>query len=266
MSDGQYGRKFEDVPWLRSLLGVLTRVESSPGPELHVALGAVPRAARVALLPGSFNPPTVAHLALARAARERGGVDACAFVLSTNTVNKERVTGAALVDRLAMLEGCLTPGREAVLLVNRGLYVEQARLIRQRLPWIREAVFLVGFDKIVQIFDPRYYVDRDAALHELFGLTSFLVAPRERAEEAELRALLDEDGNRAFAGGVEYLPLPRDLRDVSSSTVREMGRGSAEAASAVPPAVQEFMRYYGAYDASDRYQQRLNWLEGLLPA
>ena len=37
---------------------------------------------------------------------------------------------------------------------------------------------IYGYDKVVQIFDPRYYDDRDAALDRLFALSSLLVAPR----------------------------------------------------------------------------------------
>ena len=38
-----------------------------------------------------------------------------------------------------------------------------------------ELTLLVGYDKVVQILDPKYYDDRDAALHELFALARLLV-------------------------------------------------------------------------------------------
>ena len=45
------------------------------------------------------------------------------------------------------------------------------------MPALERLVFLVGFDKIVQIFDPRYYDDREDALRQLFSVASFAVAP-----------------------------------------------------------------------------------------
>ncbi|MDP8924504.1 MAG: hypothetical protein M3O34_16740, partial [Chloroflexota bacterium] len=191
----------------------------------------------VALLPGSFNPPTVAHLALARAGLERGA-DAALFSLATRTVDKEVVTGAGLEDRLLLLE--LLAARDprlGVLLVNRGLYVDQAAAVRAAFPGLREVVFLVGHDKIVQIFDPRYYDDRDAALERLFGLARFLVAPRAEAGPGELAALLDRPENRRFASAVRPLDIAPMLRDVASSAVRARvaGPDSTGAARVAPP-------------------------------
>ena len=67
---------------------------------------------------------------------------------------------------LAML--AKTRSNVGVVLCNRGLYVEQAEALRQRiLAPGQELVFVVGFDKIQQIVDPRYYADRDASLNRL---------------------------------------------------------------------------------------------------
>ena len=101
------------------------------------------------------------------------------FAVATRTIDKERAEGALLEDRLLVLKLEARARRDwAVALVNRGLYVDQAELFRGALPGLRDLTFLVGFDKIVQIFDPRYYDDREAALGRLFGLASFAVAPR----------------------------------------------------------------------------------------
>jgi nicotinamide-nucleotide adenylyltransferase len=177
------------------------------------------RAGRVGLLPGSFNPPTDAHLALAAAGRA-AGLDSVVYLLAKRTVDKERLTGLRLEERLALLGDLARPSGDAVAFVNRGLYVDQARAIRGALPEATELVFLVGHDKIVQIFDRRYYTDRDAALRELFALSSFLVAPRAEAGADQLRDLLAEPANRPFADRVRPLPLAERYRDVSSTRAR----------------------------------------------
>src|SRR5207302_675463 len=77
---------------------------------------------RLALLPGSFNPPTKAHVALANAVMATGRVDRVDYVLATRTVNKEKVEGASLPDRLLMLEALAhSASHRGIVLVNRGL-------------------------------------------------------------------------------------------------------------------------------------------------
>lgn len=195
---------------------------------------------RIGLLPGSFNPPTQAHLALARAGRE-AGLDAVVYVLSKRTIDKEQVTGIPLADRLELLRRLAEPRGDGVGFVNRGLYVEQAAALRRVLPGARDLVFLVGFDKIVQILDPRYYEDRDAALAELFERASFMVAPRGTADEDDLAELLERPPNRRFAERVRGLALSAEHREASSTRVR---RGESDD---VPELVAEYLASYRPY-------------------
>jgi nicotinamide-nucleotide adenylyltransferase len=186
-------------------------------------------AGRVGLLPGSFNPPTNAHVALAAAGRA-SGLDCVYYVLADRTVDKERVTGIPLADRLALLSEL----GEGVASVPRGLYVDMAEAMRDALP-DAELVFLVGHDKIVQVFDPRYYQDRDAALEELFSLASFLVAPRGDDDEDDLSELLARPENCRFTDRVAALPLDARYRDASSTRVRQGQSGD------VPPVVAAYL-------------------------
>jgi nicotinamide-nucleotide adenylyltransferase len=217
------------------------------------------------LLPGSFNPPTLAHLGLAQAAIERGAAEVGLLTLSTHTVDKERITGAILEDRLLLLEQlCSRDPRLGVLLVNRGLYFEQAELVRLALPHVDRVVFLLGFDKIVQIFDARYYADREAALERLFSLADIVVAPRGAAGSEEVEALLDRPENRRFRHAVRPLDLPRYLRHVSSSDARARA-GTGGSLDQLPPTVRVFVEVSGAYDESDagrsRYDRRIEAME-----
>jgi nicotinic acid mononucleotide adenylyltransferase len=229
----------------------------------------LPPGARLAILPGSYNPPTTAHLALADAALASGRADAVLLLLATRTVNKEKVEGMALEDRLLLLRR-LVAGRDdlGIVLVNRGLYVDQAEIAWHEIPGLAQLWFIVGFDKIVQIFDPRYYADRDQALDRLFALSAFLVAPRGHDGAAELEDLLDRPENRRYRARVERLDVPPDYRDVSSSNVRTAPRG---AHADVPPPVKRFLEEYGVYEHDgtndrsglrpDRYGWRLKVLD-----
>jgi nicotinic acid mononucleotide adenylyltransferase len=177
------------------------------------------------------------------------------------------VTGAGLEDRLLLLD-LLTAadGRLGTLLLNRGLYVDQARLIRTAYPLLGELVFLVGFDKIVQIFDPRYYDDRDAALEQLFALATFLVAPRGDDEAPALTLLLDRPENRRFAGAVRPLDLPPSLREVASSAVRSGLADGGQPDQTVPPAVTAFVEATGLYVDEERYRRRLALVDEAISA
>ena len=211
---------------------------------------------RLAFLAGSYNPPHAAHLAMARAALG-AGLDRIVLALSKRTVDKTKVTGLGLADRLLLLcrladaaSATLTghPSPLGVALVNRGLYVDEAEVFRQAWPSLDELAVVLGFDKIVQVLDPRYYADRDAALERLFALATVYVAPRAGASSPDLAALLDRPENQRFADRIRVLPIPPDLAHVSSSEVREAGG----AVDGLPPIVQAFLHHTRAFAPPER--------------
>lgn len=220
------------------------------------------RGGRVGVLPGSFNPPTVAHLELARAARRRFDLDTVAFSLSSVIVDKERVEGLCREDRLLLL-ALLTADDPwaAVVVVNRGLYSEQAPGFRTCFGVDADLRFIVGMDKVLQIFDPRYYEDRDAALDTLFAHVRLIAANREDWGDEALRALLDRPENAPYRDRVQPLTLSPHLRDQSSSAVRRGVEGGEPAGDAVAPAVREFIEATSAY--REPYELRLAALDTL---
>lgn len=228
---------------------------------------------RLGLLAGSFNPVTLAHVHLARAALRSGRCDAVWFLMSVRTVDKETATGALLEDRLAVLRRVVDdtdPAHLGVALCNRGLYVDQAEAAGALAPPPEEVVMIVGFDKIVQIFDPRYYDDRDDALARLFARTSFLVAERAGSGAEALQALLARRENRPYAPRVSALvdPSLHDVSQLSSTRIRAAVAGSSDdVARDVPSAVAAFVRETGAYakaeGPADRYAVRAALLSAM---
>lgn len=203
----------------------------------------------IGILAGSFDPLTNAHVALARAARDAGGCDAVYLALSRHTVDKEarvRPTDAA---RALLLR--LVARRErglGVLAFNRGLYADQAVAARATFPRAGAIRFVVGFDKARQIFDPRYYTDRDAALRQLFARVTLLVAPREAEGADALDALLDRPENQPFRDAVQPLPLDPAWAEDSATRVRQAARAGRSVAALVPPETAAFiavLRPYG---------------------
>ncbi|HEU5317852.1 MAG TPA: hypothetical protein VFX49_17200 [Chloroflexota bacterium] len=213
-------------------------------PTARLACGpALQRAHRLVALPGSFNPPHRAHTALLDAARRAVGAEAAAFVLSARTVDKEQVSGMWLEDRLWLLcRAADAVAAPSVVVTNRGLYVEQALALRALCPQLKTLTFVTGYDKIVQIFDARYYDDRDAALDELFSHAEFLVAPRGEATARDLAALLALPENVRYAPKVGSLAVEPSLAEVSSTRARaQVGLDD------VDDSVRSFVRESGCY-------------------
>jgi hypothetical protein len=192
--------------------------------------------------------------------------------LSQHTVDKERVERPLLLDRIMLLNTLLKHrlAHTGIILFNRGLYVEQAEAIRGSFRRVKHILFLMGFDKIVQIFDAHYYDDRDKELRQLFALAQLLVAPRGNNGEQELAALIHKPENEPFAQYVHPLPLNSTYRNVSSTRIREGAQGSTHD---IPQEVREFMLKTRAYapplrrsDGTevDFYAERMKALESLL--
>lgn len=203
-----------------------------------------PRGCRaVALLPGSFNPPTAAHLLLAERAR-REGFDCVAFVVGRVTAGKNP-SGLIPEDRLAALRMIASPPEIVVGVASCGLYAEQAEAAARAFPGA-QVTFLVGGDKVAQIFDPLWYEDRESALDRLFSHASLLVSPR--ADDGErLRAMLAAPENRRFADRVAELPLHPAVSDLSSTRVRGLLQAGADPSGLVPPAVASFLAELRAF-------------------
>jgi len=196
----------------------------------------------VALLPGSFNPPTAAHMLLAERALQEG-FDCVILLLARNTVGKQP-SGLIPEDRLLAMRA-LTGGSFGVGASSHGLYADQAEAAKVLYP-DAEITFLVGSDKVEQIFDPRWYSDPDRALERLFGSARLVVAPR--ADQGELlRSVLEAPQNRRFADRVSILRLHPAVSDLSSTRVRGLLRSGAEPAGLVPPAVAELLTAMRAF-------------------
>ena len=271
-----------DLAILRGLSRYITEIRKAGQPQSKAVTtpAGTLRGRPLLLLPGAFNPPTMAHLALAEASLRAIPGAQLFFALGTTTIDKEQTERAALLDRLLLLDQLARRvGNLGVMLTNRGLYVEQAAAARAAFPEITDLYFVVGYDKIEQIFDARYYHDRDAALTALFSLARLLVAPRASHEEADVHRLLNRSENRAFQGAIRLIPFPVEYRDIASSYVRAAFQDTAPdlassgLAGLLPPESLAFALETGCYsppttlpsgEPVDRYAIRAALLERIL--
>lgn len=157
---------------------------------------------RVGVYPGTFNPPTIAHLAIAQAAQEQGGLDVVELVVSVESLGKEARALPCAAARHRVLQA-IADNRS--WLTAR---IAAAQLVAEIADGA-DAVIL-GADKWAQVTDPAWY-GGDSGMRDtaVAGLPLVLVAPR-----PPLPLPL------VVPGRVQILDLSRDHHAVSSSAVR----------------------------------------------
>jgi hypothetical protein len=137
---------------------------------------------RVGCFPGTFDPLTVAHVAVAEAARRAAGLDRVDLVLSEVTLGKEHL-GEGDAQRRADAARAVVGDRSWL-----GVVVSPQRLVAD-LAQGYDAV-VMGADKWRQVTDPAWYGDdqaaRDAAVARL---PRVLVAPRADDRPADVELL-----------------------------------------------------------------------------
>ena len=140
---------------------------------------------RVGVFPGSFDPPTVAHLAIADASREQCGLDRVELVVSRVPLGKDHAAQTPVDERVAELEQ-LARGRPWLAVA-----VTDARLLADVAAGYD--VLVVGADKWAQLHDPAWYGSVDERDIALARLPEVVVAPRADLVLPEGVRVLDVD-------------------------------------------------------------------------
>jgi hypothetical protein len=185
-------------------------------------------AERVGVYPGSFNPPTIAHIAIAAAAREQRSLDRVVLALSRSPINKEHVDRPLFEHRVEVLLAEAARHRWlATEITDARLLVDIAREFD---------VLIMGADKWAQVIDPANYDDdsavRDAAVAALPALAiaprpPFIVPPEHSLIVDAAHVVVSSSGARA--GSTQWMA----------------------------PAARAFDRRTGAWSDPPRYEQ---WL------
>ncbi len=185
---------------------------------------------RTGCYPGSFNPLTKAHLALAEAAVVTCRLDRIDLVVSKVALAKEHVDRPSLDDRLSVLAEAVDARRSWL-----GLVVSEHQLLVD----LAEGydVLVMGTDKWLQIRDPAFY-----------GGSAF-ARDRALARLPEI-AIAERPGWTADAAiNATTLRLPPELAGASSTRVRQ---GEPEW---MAPEAAAFDRRSGAWTDPARYDE-----------
>lgn len=154
---------------------------------------------RAAAYPGSFDPPTIAHLAIAVFARRAAELDRVDLVVSRSALAKPSADDASFDLRIRVIRASIVhkPWLRVV--------VTDKRLIAD----IAEGydAVILGGDKWAQLQDPSFYGDSTRARDEALARLPQIVGP-------------DRPGFPPLPDGAIRVELPERLRIVSSTAAR----------------------------------------------
>jgi hypothetical protein len=156
--------------------------------------------------PGTFDPPTVAHLAIAEAARSQCELSSIDLVVNPNPLGKSGMR--PLATRVAMLEAVAAARPWLHVVVTDQLHLAD---IAQGYD-----VLVLGADKWTQVLDPSFYESEAARDDAVARLPKLAVAPRHDFPVPHGCVVLDVE-----------------LPDVSSTAARD-GRTDLVAPEALP--------------------------------
>lgn len=231
----------------------------------------------IAVLDSSFNPPTLAHEAIASSSfpahppstppvsEESNPYTTRLLLFSLRNVDKTaKATDASLLQRCEMMTFLAervernTGQGVGIGLLNEPTFAGKAEIVRA---WLKkekdlqdvQLSFLVGTDTLIRCFEPKYYPKGMAETLDPFFETCYVVS----AQRGE------DDTSRGIEEGVLDRPeVQRWVRDgrvrlsgsfkegreaVSSTSVRQAVQGSRPLKDLVSDEIEEYIRQEGLY-------------------
>ena len=192
---------------------------------------------KLGIFSGSFNPLTLAHTKMIEDTFAEYQLDELLLLLAKANVDKT-VFGLPLAARLLTVKSYTqNRGRFSVGVSSHGRYIDKVTALKVILPPETEFHFIVGYDTLVRIFDPKYYTDFHAELGEFFVDARFIVANRAEADIEAIASFMDQAEIRQYASYVSGLLLPDVYAYMSSTEVRELLKRGEAIEHLVPPSI-----------------------------
>jgi nicotinic acid mononucleotide adenylyltransferase len=181
---------------------------------------------------------TVAHTVLIREGSRLVSPQETLLLLATVNVDKSG-EGLPLEQRFdLLLRFAESRSHVSVAAVGHGRFVDKLEAIRAAYPVGTRVVFLLGFDTLVRLFDPKYYTDREASLTRLFDGSECVVANRGGNASSDVEAFLTRPDVFPFAHRLHPVRLEADVAAVSATEVRARLSRGEPIAELVPPEIQ----------------------------
>lgn len=205
---------------------------------------------RLLCLSASFNPLTVAHVWLIQEASRLVPPDEVLLLLAKANVDKA-VTGFPLERRLTLLTRFAESRPTfSVAACSHGRFVDKAEAIRPHYPGGTRLTFIVGFDALVRLFDPKYYADRDTSLSTLFGASGFIAANRAPDSPEAVTSFLSRPDVSPYAHRIRVIRLPAEVAMISATEVRRRLSQGKPITDLVPPEIIPSLIGAGSHEGS----------------
>ncbi len=181
---------------------------------------------KIGIYPGSFNPPTLAHAAIAEAALSEHDLDRLDIVMSKSALGKSNVTYPKFSDRVHVVRSSFAEFDNIdVVVTDKQLLSEMSQ---------GYDLLVLGSDKWTQIQERRWYPDDRARTTALAALPTVTVAARSTIDlPQDIRLTVD----------------PKFVQDVSSTAARD------GAVQMMTDAARSFAIESGAWVDRARYER-----------
>ena len=199
------------------------------------------------ILDSSFNPMTFAHTKMIEETRRMIGAGEMLLMLSGANVDK-KIFGADLGQRLAMMKAfASTESDLSVAGCSHARFIDKAIALRPLYPDATSFFFILGFDTLQRLFDPKYYDDMESDLSELFSLCSIVSANRDRNSQGEMQEFMKRPECKPYSHRVHFINLSETYASMSSSHVRKRIQRNLSVQDLVPKPIEEAIRSFGIY-------------------
>lgn len=236
--------KFHNYPEFEVYTQLINQLEINSSPEI-VIVHRSPHPIRetgkkLGIFSGSFNPITIAHTKMFEEAQVHFQLDEMLLLLAKANVDKEEF-GMPLAGRILTLKSYAGEGNNVSIGVSsHGRYIDKISALKAVYPEGTEYYFIVGYDTLVRIFDPKYYTDIDTELKVLFLQCKFIVANRDNVDIETIKQFLDTPMIRPYSSHISCLMLPKCYADVSSTEVRKRLENGESISHLVPSVLEDF--------------------------
>lgn len=195
------------------------------------------RTKKLGIFSGSFNPLTLAHVRMIEDTLTAYELDEVLLLLAKANVDKD-IFGLPLAARLVTLKKYAADHQKfSVGVSSHGRYIDKVTALKAIFPSETEFYFIIGYDTLVRIFDPKYYTNFHAELQELFISARFIVANRAEADIKTIGAFMAQPEIRRYTSYVSRLLLPDTYAYMSSTEARELLERGEVIEHLVPPSI-----------------------------
>ncbi|KAI9225180.1 MAG: hypothetical protein DHS80DRAFT_33961 [Piptocephalis tieghemiana] len=227
-------------------------VQTSTGSSSLPAFG--PGTHPLIILDASFNPPTLAHLALLhKACQQTRQPYASLCLLSLNNADKGQLSVEEVARRLTLLEAALASsssssspspvqtidpppllpytGPIGIAIIHHARFLDKAvGLSQDPIPYFLplgvpvsdvrplRPLFILGADTVHRVLDPKYYDDPEVSLKRLASLSDIIIAPRPPVEVSQ--SDIQKRGYGLSIRPLDTSSIPPSVLSLSSTRVR----------------------------------------------